>query len=141
MLPKPGARAVFVFLIFLKAVDGRDQHAGFPVRAQTHIDVEQDAGAGCRCQPIDQSTRETHVDLFCILSVIFKQEDQIQIARVGELLTAQFAVSHDGKLRTLNVTSGNRLPHFFHDDFKRSIRQSRELVGQSFHRQASGHIR
>ena len=39
------------------------------------------------------------------------------------------------------MTSRNRLPHFFHNDLQCGVRQRGELVGQSLHRQSSGHVR
>ena len=70
MLPEPRAGTVFIFLILLKTIHRRDQHAGLSVRAQTHIHVKEDAGAGR--QPVNQAARKAHIDLFSVLGVILK---------------------------------------------------------------------
>jgi len=72
MLPEPRAGTVFIFLILLKTIHRRDQHAGLSVRAQTHIHVKEDAGAGRSRQPVNQAARKAHIDLFSVLGVILK---------------------------------------------------------------------
>ena len=66
--------------------------------------------------------------------------DQVEIGRIAELFTAQFAVADDGKLRRVAVFFGHIRPRALHGGGEDGVGEGGELVGKGFYRPQSGEV-
>ena len=127
-------------LVVFEGFHAADQQAAGAVGAQADIDVVQHAGRGGAGEPGDDLARQARVQVGGVRVVVVVQKDYVQVRGVAQLLAAQFAVAHHGKLWRVAVALGDVQPGMAHGDIQHQVGQARQLVAKRFQRPHAGQV-